>query len=192
MKKLLQKINTRSIRSIVAGIVLAGMMGMGTSFVQAQLETSVVPFLGPSSGLLSRIGSLTIGNSTTASWMQGRSTDCINTEQIGTESCLDVTGVGTFSNLVVNQIGRVVDTLTLTTANEYTNGEGGFAPVGIIPTLLIEDDPLVDDEGMIVQGLGYEVNGVFSPRDITTERELCSDSSGQLIVCGSGGGGLAK
>jgi len=188
MKKLLQKINTRATRSIVLGLVLTLVMIAGTSMVSAQLQTSVVPFLGATSSLSSRIGSLTIGSSSSASWLSGGiggRIECIHSDSnflFASETCLDVTGAGTFGNLVVDQVARVIETVTVSTASEYSGGPGSL---GIQPVFLIEDDPLVAPgaESMLIQGLGYEVLGSFSPRDLTSERAVCADENGKLTIC---------
>jgi len=189
MKKLLQKINTKATRSILMGLVLALFMSAGASFVSAELLSPTVPFLGASSGLASRIGSLTVGSSSIASWMtDSRSTICTNAQTIGTETCLDVTGTGTFSNFISGQKVNVVETVTVTDLVTY-NGSGGGSGFtgGIVPTFLIQNISATNDS-MLVQSLGYYVLGVFNPRDYTTKRQVCADANGTLsITCSAGG-----
>lgn len=190
MKKLLQKINTRETRSLIFGLVLALAIGGASSFVSAQGSistgggTAAVPFLGPTTGLLSRIGSLTVGASTTPLWIE--LLECNKSSLLGTMTCLDVSGGGTFANLIIDQTTQVRLTAVVSSLGEYG---GGLGDLGIIPTFLIEDIGAANNS-MLVQGLG-RVSGSegsegqqnFNPLNTTNERDICARPSGELRIC---------
>lgn len=194
MKKLLQKINTRETRSLIFGLVLALAIGGASSFVSAQGSistgggTAAVPFLGPTTGLLSRIGSLTVGASTTASWITSTLSEigCTRSTYNGVNTCLDVSGGGTFANLIIDQTTQVRETAVVSSLGEYG---GGLGDLGIIPTFLIEDIGAANNS-MLVQGLG-RVSGSegsegqqnFNPLNTTNERDICARPSGELRIC---------
>lgn len=170
----------KSVRSVVFGLLLALVMSAGVSLVSAQNST-VEPFLGPTSTLMSRIGSLAIGSSSIPNWFSYDSA-CTTFDHLLTMNytCLDVAGGGVFSNIVVNQNAHVLETVTVTNLALYNPSERSL--IGILPALLIEAVGVNDS--MLIQGLG-RVNGGnnFAPVDTTTQREVCATASGTLTIC---------
>lgn len=183
MKTLLKKMNTKTVASIVVGIVLAVVMNAGASMVAAQNPSTVEPFLGPISGLMSRIGSLAIGSSTVPSWVNDWD-ECVtadNSPIFQTQTCLDVAGSGVFSNLIVDQNAHVLETATISTAPTYNPGTR--SAVGIDPAFWIE--AVGGNDGFLIQGLGRTNGpvGEYYPLDTTTQREVCADADGTLAIC---------
>ena len=190
MKKLLQKINTKGVRSVVFGLVLTMIMGAGVSFVTAQNQT-VEPFLGPASNLMSRIGSLAVGSSTVPSWIYNIS-DCVTAGHPPAQqkyTCLDVVGGGLFENLIVNQNGYILETATISTVGGYNPGTRGA--LGVTPTFVIEAGTGDGtNDSMLIQGLGRTSGATFNPIDTTTQRELCAAANGKIQSCSAGGAQL--
>jgi len=184
MKKLFNKINTKISRSVVLGLILALTFTAVQSAVANQGTRNTVPFIANSSSLVSRIGSLSIAGPL-PSIMTSTVDECIigdtpglllSSGQVGT--CLNVSGLGSFSNLLVQQVvlggNAIVGDPTLSSTTSFDGGTSNE------PSFVVK----ADGTSIMVGGLVYPDPATFNPRDVnTSERTVCSDSSGKLVVC---------
>lgn len=191
MKKLFQKINTRGTRSVMLGLVLAFGLSFASSLMVGAATSNpgtpeVQPFIGQSASLMSRIGSMAIGRASVPNWIISpliinnpcyyRNPDLENAKQ----TCLDVLGGATFANLLINQTAYFnADTVVGVNSGFGNPGGGGFSIDN--STLTIENSGA--NSGFMVSGLGYFVNGIFAPRNLTTTATVCATSNGTLVRC---------
>ena len=207
MKKFFSTKKNKTIVSVIAGIALAGLLSISSSYVANAIALPAAPlqaenFIGiGSTGLMSRIGSLTVGSTTSAPWITSPFVpDCATTNNASyTKTCLAVEGTGTFSKLWVSAQGLFMDGVIVSTASQIGGGGGGeigwldraiaFAaslPVSD-PAFLIHDISGTTEDSMLISGLGYFQSGNFAPRNLTTERDVCAAANGKLIICTGGG-----
>ncbi|MAQ77035.1 hypothetical protein CL684_00685 [Candidatus Campbellbacteria bacterium] len=138
------------------------------------------------SGLVSRVGSLTIGSLTPNPNISLGFMGCTNENFAGTP-CLIVEGASTFAKLWSDGDFLNTSLVGVSSLSEV----GSFAVLdngNNSPTLVVDDLPGTDDSIMI-SSLAYYENGVFAPRDTTTQRLVCATTAGKLVTCGEPGGG---
>ncbi len=206
MKKKIVSFFTRSqTKSFVLGIGLAFVLAFSISSVIAQGGQDTDPFIGPSSNLVNRIGSLTIGLDHNASWIQPYSynantgfytfsgnqfrRDTCLTSATGNEkeTCLHVAGPGVFDQLSV--IGTTTNTGLPTFVTDNVFLKSGTNPniSTLIEGLESEDNLIVGNDGLnnsiMATSLDRKDNGTFTPLDTTTKRGLCANASGVLYPC---------
>jgi hypothetical protein len=195
MKKLLQKINTKTSRSVVLGLALSFLMMAGSSIAQpgGGLGGSVIDVIDINSPLIEnglsfidRNGSFTIGSNLSPQWIRSDESnfpDCIISGQSveRRESCLDG-GNAAFANLLINRstflrgataVGSVLSGNNITS---FPDGGSQF----------IVQDTLGGFDSILISGLSYgfdDSNQTISPRDLTTQQHVCADSEGILFRC---------
>jgi hypothetical protein len=186
MKKFLQKLNTKKSRSIVLGFALALAFGLGSSFVTAQSSFStqldsaaniaqdVISF-----DRVSRIGSLSIGSTVTNELFDFLECMVVGFDATNNasnaKSCLSVDGSSTFSNILVNQPGYFMENLVV--------GEGSGSLFTTANQAFEIKDPSPINGSLMTSSLAYYTNGLFAPRDLTTQRGVCADNDGKLFSC---------
>ncbi|MFT7328292.1 MAG: hypothetical protein ACI870_000479 [Crocinitomicaceae bacterium] len=186
MKKIFKKINTKTMRSIITGLLLAGIFTAGSALVQAKgtgyySSARVAPFIPNATSLVSKIGSLSVGSTSIPVWFS--EVGFCNTADytsFADQTCLQVIGQAVFSNVLVQQI---------TSTGFFVSGD----PAIESPSEGIEAQAnfIVKNQGtqsgILVGGLKYSTSGGFTPRDLTTQRGVCADATGKLVICtGSG------
>lgn len=171
--------NNANAKSFVLGLALAIIIGFGVQSVVASSTT--LKYLGQESGLVNKIGSLTVGQASPISWIDWTSSDprstCM-TSKPGTEdeTCLGVSGVGAFSKLMVLDIPAfVTDTL-------FLNNDANSNTIAGLPTGLVLEDTGGDDS-IMVSGLQRNEDGSFMPVNTTDKRGLCASETGVLYPC---------
>ncbi|MCI5051452.1 MAG: hypothetical protein MRY57_04030 [Candidatus Pacebacteria bacterium] len=183
MKKLLRKINTQTSRSIVLGLALSFALLGGVSSV---LASNVVPFIGGGAGnLIERNGSLTIGDTTSASWIVNQVQDCIVAELSAParETCLDVSGGSAFINLLVDRSAYLTGK---TAIGNFSGGSATSFPGGI-PGAFIVQATQAGFDSILVTGLArLDQSGNLAPRDLTTHSRVCAQQDGTLYTCSGG------
>jgi hypothetical protein len=186
MKKILEKINTTTTRSIVVGLIVSLGIMAATSAVQA---LNVLPFIGNNSTLIERNGSLTIGDAISANWIleainpfnpSAVSPNCVLSENPGSETCLDVSGGAAFTDLLIDRsaylLGKTVIGATL------SNGSTTSFPGNDSARFIVQESGAADS--MLVSGLGFRgFSGTFSPRNTTSYQQICATFDGALYRC---------
>lgn len=193
MKHLLSKINTKTNRSIIAGLGLAMILMAGSSLAQQFTIPSPVPlveWIGQNEEIVDRNGSLTIGDVVTPAWMKNPDAagfpDCIldeNANEIRTESCLDVSGGASFANLFVRRAAY----LTGITAIGGSTALGSATFPSATDARFVVQDIAGTRDSILVTGLAYyDDSNLFAPRNLTTQRAVCARQDGTLFACTQG------
>ncbi len=199
MKKIFQKINTKKSRSVVFGLVLAFMLTAGISVVKAQGNSTldnvngvansvlfqnaqnVSQFISNSTQPTQRIGSLAIGGSVPSDVLD--SIDCIlggpNYSVLdGDESCLSVSGIATFFNVISKQPSYFLSSLIVSDDPDVGNLSASHA---------LEIQEPIGGLGLMVSSLGYtNATGNFAPRDLVTQSHVCAEMDGTMVRCNNG------
>lgn len=183
MKKILNFFKIKNAPSVIAGLALALVLGAGASLVQAQI-TNVVPFIGDTTSVRSRIGSLSVGSTTVPGWITGASSNCLkgNITEFDLQnnpnfmSCFNVSGQASVTNILVKQMANI---------GSFISGDSlGMNPSSDV--FIVAGNSKVNGS-VSVGGLKYVGEfggaGFFNPRDYTTERNVCADASGRLQIC---------
>ena len=201
MKKIFQKINTKKSRSVVFGLVLTFMLTAGISVVQAQNSSTiggtldnigdiansvlfhraqnVKPFLADSTEPLWRIGSLGIGGSVPELTFDSGYLNCILTDNNNgsQESCLSVTGLATFFNVISKQPSYFLSSLIVSDDPNVGNLSASHA---------LEIQEPIGGLGLMVSSLGYTDATGFAPRDLVTQSHVCAEMDGTMVRCDNG------
>jgi hypothetical protein len=161
-------------RYLFMGVVTGIFFSLGLLVASAEVFPRAKKFLGADSGsLVNRIGSLSIGSSTPASWLSNNTVagfrqSCINKHTTskggsqGVESCLDVAGGAAFDALFVNQPAYFVGKVVLNNS-------------------FLSNDP----QGLVVGSDGHSGNSIYIQSLAGSgTRRLCATNKGEVILCG--------
>ena len=192
-KKIVSFLKNSQTKFFVLGIVLAVIISFSLSALASPVQT--YKFIQSESGLVSRIGSLSVNQEGTASWINpkgwhsgkhaGKRESCLTTYGLSdkneVESCLDVKGPGAFSKIITLDIPTFIySTLFIGDSSSFGNITG--LPSGLI----LEDDSNSTNNSILAAGLQRNgPDGKLAPRDLTSQRNLCADKiTGKLYPCG--------
>lgn len=179
-KNILSFIKNTYTKSFVLGLALSFIIGFSVQSVVASSQTS--KFIPEQSGLINKIGSLTIGSSTSASWINPDSAnarpECL-TSKPGTENetCLDVQGAGAFSKLMV------LDMPTFITDTLFLNNDGNSSTISGLPTGLVLENTGGNDSIMATSLQLNDASGDPAPVNTTNMRGLCANNAGEFYLC---------
>ena len=190
-KNILSFIKNTYTKSFVLGLALSFIIGFSVQSVVASSQTS--KFIPEQSGLINKIGSLTIGSSTSASWINPDSAnarpECL-TSKPGTENetCLDVQGAGAFSKLMVLNMpafiqGTPSNPATIALSDFASAPSTTFASIvtGLPAGLILEGDS--GDDSIMATSLQLNNSGNFAPVNTTNMRGLCANNAGEFYLC---------
>ena len=182
MKKIFNNTTIKKIASIGLGvfIIILLVFAVNTSSISAQeSESSDAGILNLTFDRMSRIGSLAINTSLISSYNLFRDINCmvqnyfpLETFTSNAKACLMVTGSSVFSNILVNQPGYVAGRLFVDEAEFSAYQFDIQTPVNAI-----------GNKSMMVSSLQYPSPETLAPRDRTSQRGVCADNNGELVVC---------
>jgi len=193
MKKFTKNKYTNSALLAVAGMLFVTIALLNTSLVTAQENQSPKAFLGESSTLQQKIGSLAVRassgmhpffasteetpNDGSALWILDPVNNCISRGFDGLFTCLDIDSAGIFAQLLVDNIAKIYGTSTV--------------PAVTVSSTVVDNDATA----LVVGGADPELNSImvsslarydledFAPRDETSNREICVDNTGAIGIC---------
>lgn len=185
MKKLFTQISRKTSRSVLAGVVVAGVLGSAASLVIAQGTAPVktASFIEQNTSL-SKIGSLSLGRDSNVGWLNSslEGASCLRQnfdDESGTidpETCLDVLGQSVFDYLAVD--GQVNTLTGVNIGQSAGNGTDAVVKLSLNDT--------GDNNSLLATNLARYTDGdLLNPSTDSPSRNVCVNDNGVIILCGS-------